>query len=60
MKYEIATINYVSLAMTEKIDSRFRGNDIVGAGMTGGKHPTPTLVLPPQGGGNIRIEIAMT
>jgi len=29
------------------------------AGMTGETH-TPTLVLPPQGGGNIRIEIAMT
>jgi len=25
------------------------------AGMTGGKHFTPTLVLPPQGGGNIEI-----
>jgi len=29
------------------------------AGMTGGKHSTPTLVLPPQGGGNVRI-FAMT
>jgi hypothetical protein len=46
--------------MTEKIDSRFRGNDIGGAEMTEAKHFTPTLVLPPQRGGNIRIEIAMT
>jgi len=28
--------------------------------MTGGKHSTPTLILPPQGGGNIRIEIEIT
>jgi len=39
MKHEIAaggTQYYLSdtLAMTEKMDSRFRGNDIVGAGMT--------------------------
>jgi len=44
------------------MDSRLRGNDIkkcgngiVGAGMTEeGKHH-PTLVLPPQGGGDIGI-----
>jgi len=66
MKYEIATPDYVRFAMTEKMDSRFRGNDIknwendiVGVGRTRGKHFTPTLVLPPQGGGDIRIEIAM-
>jgi len=72
--------------MTEKMDSRFRGNDdirnrgndIVEAGMTEksagmtegrrdcrapqavlamtiGEHFTPTLILPPQGGGDIRI-----
>jgi len=32
----------------------------VGAGMTGRKNSTPTLILPPQGGGDIRIEIVMT
>jgi len=47
--------------MTEKIDSRFCGNDIKkmagmaeeAVGRTRGKHLTPTLVLPPQGGGEI-------
>jgi len=40
-------------------DIRNRGNGIVGGGMTGENQLTPTLLLPPQGGGNIRI-FAMT
>ena len=42
------------------MDSRLRGNDKKGcgndrveAGMTGGEGFTPTLILPPQGGGNM-------
>jgi len=40
--------------MTEGMDSRLRGNDKLETGMTGGEEYTPTLILPPQGGGNIR------
>ena len=45
---------------TRRMDSRFRGNDIRNVGNDRRKHSTPTLVLPPQGGGNIRIEIEIT
>jgi len=45
---------------TRRMDSRFRGNDIRNGGKNRRETSTPTLVLPPQGGGNIRIEIVMT
>ena len=46
--------------LPDQVEDKLRGNDRRNGGNDRRKHSTPTLVLPPQGGGNIRIEIEIT